>query len=123
MAVAPGIWRPTPLSGRKLRKPIHVHHPTGIDAVGCFLPPTNFARAVFVFGHSGDDGDTDEASHPTSKNVIEGSGKYWPYLLRVRYRLMDGRGKYRSVDPVSSEPIVGRWFEQIIPVPRPSGTF
>ncbi|BAM04186.1 PulJ/GspJ family protein [Phycisphaera mikurensis] len=88
-----------------------------------FLPPTNWPRVVFIFAHSGDDPETDASTHSSSENVIEGSGKYWPYLLRVRYRLMDGRGKYRSIDPVSGEPVVGRWFEQIIPVPRPTGTF
>jgi len=45
----------------------------------------------------------------------------WPYLLRVRYRLHDKVGRYRSSLPTGdggSEPVNGRWFEQILPVRR-----
>lgn len=88
-----------------------------------FAPPAGTERVVFVFGHSGEDPGTSASLGPDEADIIEGSGKYWPYLLRIRYRLMDGSGRFRSVDPVTGEPIVGRWFEQIIPVPRPTGTF
>ena len=105
---------------------VHVISDATTGPLGQFEPPTPSPtnnRVVFIFGHSGDDPDTAAFLTPPANDVVEGSGKYWPYLLRIRYRLMDGRGKYRSVDPVSGEPIVGRWFEQIIPVPRPTGTF
>jgi hypothetical protein len=38
----------------------------------------------------------------------------WPYLIRIRYRVHDPRGKL--ADPVTAEP--GVWFEQIIRVNR-----
>lgn len=65
---------------------------------------------------------------------------YWPYLIRIRYRLHDPRGRLTSnyadaardgldndgdggtdgSDPLNDEDrISGRWFERIISVPRP----
>lgn len=63
---------------------------------------------------------------------------YWPYLIRIRYRLHDTRGRLMSnyaepgvltdgidndgvngVDDVDEDKISGRWFERIIRVPRP----
>lgn len=108
-----------------------------LNTLAGYAGPTTNAQ-VFVFAHSGDDPDTDEttvyapirdygganATHdPGTRGIIEGSGKYWPYLIRYRYRLMDAKGEYRSTDPVTGAPIVGRWFEQIVPVPRPTGIF
>lgn len=82
---------------------------------------------VFVFSHSGDDLETGTSWGTTAgvgtTQYTEGSGKYWPYLIRIRYRLMDGKGDFRSVNPISGRPVVGRWFEQIIAVPRPQGIF
>lgn len=61
---------------------------------------------------------------------------YWPYLIRIRYRLHDTRGRLTSnyadalrdgidndgdgsnTDP-DEDRISGRWFERIISVPRP----
>jgi len=81
---------------------------------------------VFVWSHTGDNLATDELTNPPS-GLIEGGGKYWPYLIRFRYRLVDGGGDFRSVDihPTTGQdvPIVGRWFEQIVPVPRPQGLY
>ncbi|MEO1235293.1 MAG: prepilin-type N-terminal cleavage/methylation domain-containing protein [Planctomycetota bacterium] len=78
--------------------------------------------ATFVFSHTGDNPATDASTNPPN-GLIEGCGKYWPYLIRFRYRLMDGKGEFRSQNPVTGDPVVGRWFEQIVPVPRPAGIF
>ncbi len=91
----------------------------------------NRGPAYFVFSHSGDDPTTDDAwSTPAGGNsrYTEGSGKYWPYLVRFRYRLMDGKGDFRSIQPDRTTSggetrVVGRWFEQIVPVKRPVGLF
>jgi len=40
---------------------------------------------------------------------------HWPYLVRIRYRLHDKRGSI--VSHLDSQP--GRWFEQVIQIPRP----
>lgn len=61
----------------------------------------------------------------------------WPYMIRIRYRLHDGRGRIASTQDTSVddnmgrgggsyyvlpteevEPITGRWFEIIMPVKR-----
>lgn len=98
--------------------------PTELTGFPRPTPTPGNDRVVFIFGHSGDDPRTDGSLPTTGSPVlIEGSGKHWPYLLRVRYRLLDGQGRYRSNDANTGEPLVGRWFEQIIPVPRPSGLF
>jgi len=61
---------------------------------------------------------------------------YWPYLIRIRYRLHDTRGRLMSNDPSAQtdgvdndgdgdvdeskeDQISGRWVETIIRVPRP----
>ena len=61
---------------------------------------------------------------------------YWPYLIRIRYRLHDNRGRLTSNNPaaltdgldndgdgtndnVGEDRTSGRWFERIIRVPRP----
>ena len=58
---------------------------------------------------------------------------YWPYLIRIRYRLHDTRGRLTgnynevgvdnngdgNIDEVDDDKISGRWFERIISVPRP----
>ena len=41
------------------------------------------------------------------------SAANWPYLIRIRYRLLDSRGRVGDAD---GEP--GRWFEQVFPVNR-----
>lgn len=83
--------------------------------------PFVFFGNTFVFPHTGDNLATDSVTNPP--DLVEGSGKYWPYLIRFRYRLMDGRGEFRTleIDPVSGDElsVVGRWFEQVVPVPRP----
>ncbi|MEM7576585.1 MAG: prepilin-type N-terminal cleavage/methylation domain-containing protein [Planctomycetota bacterium] len=111
-------------------------------------PPSNVdARAVFVFGHSTDfdlngptagllpGNGTDELPPGTSPNATpadlgadgfeSGSAKWWPYALRIRYRLHDGDATYNSVGEIPSnaagdefEPMPGKWFEQIVPVPH-----
>jgi prepilin-type N-terminal cleavage/methylation domain-containing protein len=60
----------------------------------------------------------------------------WPYMIRIRYRLHDTRGRLRGnyaaalrdlldndgdgdIDEAGEDQIAGRWFERIISVPRP----
>ena len=70
-------------------------------------PGLTNADAVFVFRHD----------YPDN----------WPYLIRIRYRLHDDRGRVQSTryDPTAGGgagadvPITGRWFEVIVPVNRP----
>ncbi len=74
----------------------------------------------YIWSHTGDDNGLVTAS-------TDGCGKYWPYLIRFRYRLMDGKGEFRSIEtnPVTGNDfsVVGRWFEQVVPVPRPQGLY
>jgi hypothetical protein len=84
---------------------------------------------IVVWSHTGDDIATeDDPTTPLiNENVVEGAGKYWPYLIRYRFRLMDGKGEYRTIatDPTTDDDyaVVGRWFEQIVSVPRPRGLY
>lgn len=83
-----------------------------------YLPTST--SVTYVWSHTGDDNDLLTTS-------IDGAGKYWPYLVRFRYRLMDGKGEFRSIEanPLNGQDltIVGRWFEQVVPVPRPQTLF
>ncbi|MEM8781559.1 MAG: hypothetical protein AAGE65_01775 [Planctomycetota bacterium] len=103
------------------------------------FPPNVQNRAVFVFGHT-PDYDLDQSNIPlaareafgfgTDDDGFEaGSAKWWPYALRIRFRLHDGDGTYASVGEVPSatpalndpsqdefDPIPGKWFEQIVPI-------
>lgn len=45
-------------------------------------------------------------------------GTNWPYMIRIRYRVLDHRGK--ALD-TTGEP--GRWFEMVLPVNRTGSTF
>ncbi len=107
------------------------------------LPNNVGVRAVFVFGHTADydldggevnagafeRGDGTRARIDGGNGFEAGSAKWWPYALRVRYRLHDGDGSYASVGEVPSatpvvldpdqdqfDPIPGKWFEQVIPI-------
>lgn len=46
----------------------------------------------------------------------------WPYLIRIRYRIHDERGRFTSATSVGGTDtrIAGQWFEVIIPVNRGS---
>lgn len=77
---------------KALDGPVYDTNP--VDREGIEL---NHADAAFVFHH--DMGGT----NPTN----------WPYLIRIRYRLHDARGKLQDADGQS-----GKRFEQIIPVTR-----
>jgi len=106
----------------------------GNDIPGPFIAPLFLNPFVYpgnniVFSHTGDDNDV------LTPTAVDGCGKFWPYLIRFRYRLMDGKGEFRSIennpdgdgdgtpnDPTDF-PVVGRWFEQIVPVPRPQGLY
>jgi prepilin-type N-terminal cleavage/methylation domain-containing protein len=94
---------------------------TAADAHTAPLPE----NVAFVWAHTGDDPDTPAVA--TDPPLVEGAGKYWPYLIRYRFRLMDGRGEFRTIqtDPQTGEDYseVGRWFELIVPVPRPQGLY
>lgn len=67
---------------------------------------------------------------------LAGGSSCWPYLIRIRYRLHDTRGRLTSNDPgaltdgidnngdgtideIGEDQISGRWYEHIIKVPRP----
>ncbi|MEM9419257.1 MAG: prepilin-type N-terminal cleavage/methylation domain-containing protein [Planctomycetota bacterium] len=98
-----------------------------------------YTNSTFVFSHTGDDISTDEVTNPNTgvgaPGLVEGCGKYWPYLIRFRYRLLDGKGEFRSIqtnpdsnfngtaDDPEDFSVVGRWFEQVVPVPRPQGLY
>lgn len=83
-------------------------------------------QRIFIF-RVNDDAPFTSASRPTSA---------WPYLIRVRYRLHDDRGRLMSnnpaalrdgldnngngeIDEINEDKYAGRWFEHIIRVPRP----
>lgn len=102
-------------------------------------PFVDLATSTITWSHTGDDQSTPVLA--TDPPEVEGCGKYWPYMIRFRYRLMDGRGEFRtvSIDPdfgrrplvdddgLNDDPgeyaVVGRWFEQVVPVPRPQGLY
>lgn len=67
------------------------------------------ADAAFVFRHD------DEAIDRNGDNVIDARDCRWPYLIRLRWRMHDPTN--RLWDPADGE--AGKWFEQIIAVPRP----
>ncbi len=70
-----------------------------------------------------EDADSTQLTNATASFVWmndTNNGAYvdWPYLLRIRYRLHDKAGRFRSTDPVADSPTNGRWFEIIVPVNR-----
>lgn len=95
--------------------------------------PAN-ATNVFIFR----DRDATARTTPVpaaGASVAEPSSN-WPYMIRIRYRLHDARGKVTSNDPWAltdlidndgdgvidnpgEDQISGRWFEHIYRVPRP----
>jgi hypothetical protein len=86
------------------------------------------ASAILVFAHTGDSdsvgGETDPYTYTStgannSAGLEAGSAKWWPYMLRVRYRLHDRDATFNEADPTTGVVTSGRWFEQIIPIPRP----
>ena len=80
-------------------------------------------QKIFVF-RADDDGEHNSVTDP---------GSSWPYMIRIRYRLHDTRGRLTSnynevlvdndgdgtTDEIDDDKISGRWFERIISVPRP----
>ena len=77
----------------------------------------------------------DDTAHPGPVGTAINNSS-WPYLIRIRYRLHDTRGRLESnyrdairdgidndgdgtTDEADEERISGRWFERIISVPRP----
>lgn len=72
---------------------------------------------TFVFGHTTDDESTPLAPAFPTTAEIEGEAKWWPYMIRIRYRLHDPDGDFASIDPASGQRVAGQWFEQIIPIP------
>jgi len=78
----------------------------------------------------------DDAAFGGTLGTAGSAHSYWPYPLRLRYRLHDNRGRLTSNNPaavsdgldndgdgttdeVGEDQISGRWFERIIRVPRP----
>jgi|GEM_PF-2479061 len=106
--------------------------PSPLDATVLPLPyiadKSNNDYKVFIFRVNDDEPFT-----------AAGTGhSYWPYLIRIRYRLHDTKGKLDSNDPnsgrdgrdndgdglidsadIDEDKISGRWYEHIIHVPRP----
>lgn len=75
-------------------------------------PYVNLSSNVKVFVFRADDTEAyDETAGGTQAH------SYWPYMIRIRYRLHDTRGRLTSSS--GGNPISGRWFERIIDVPRP----
>ena len=87
----------------------------------------DFAVGAMVWRHDDDaeDHDTDPSTPQqgirTGIGDLDGDGadasdqpSYWPYLIRIRYRLHDAKGQIESSDGVH-----GIWFEHIVPVNRP----
>jgi prepilin-type N-terminal cleavage/methylation domain-containing protein len=99
-----------PVSGEYL--PPNTGYPPlddGIKQGASPFPGTNTTGA-FVWGHTSEQ-DVDYANH--------GAARWWPYMIRIRYRLHDFDGSFRGPNPHTGEIESGRWFEQIIEVPRP----
>lgn len=67
------------------------------------------ANTAFVFRHD------DEAIDRNGNGRLEPEDCRWPYLIRLRWRMHDPTN--RLWDPADGE--AGKWFEQIIAVPRP----
>jgi prepilin-type N-terminal cleavage/methylation domain-containing protein len=72
---------------------------------------------AFIFRH-----DDDEALLADKSNATTTASR-WPYLIRIRYRLHDTRGRITTAvynnDTADYEPSSGQWFEMILPVSRP----
>lgn len=104
---------------------------TGLPA-DYFQPYVNINQDMkaFVFRFS-DDEPIDPNTSPTRQTYSN-----WPYLIRIRYRLHDDRGRLKSnnpaalsdkldndgdgsVDEAGEDRASGRWYEHIIRVPRP----
>ena len=89
------------------------------------LPAGNFRDAVYDDTVNVPAGDVNTAGtggafvwrHDDANGVITGSTdqpSYWPYLIRIRYRMHDSRGVIESGDNQH-----GMWFEHVIKVNRP----
>jgi prepilin-type N-terminal cleavage/methylation domain-containing protein len=72
---------------------------------------------AFIFRH-----DDDEALLADKSNATTTASR-WPYLIRIRYRLHDTRGRITTAvynnATADYEPSSGQWFEMILPVSRP----
>ena len=62
---------------------------------------------AFVWRH---DDDSDNAAE-----------NLWPYLIRIRYRVHDPRGKFQEFNVSTGRAESGKWFEHVIAVKRPRG--
>lgn len=86
--------------------------------------PANVTEAAYVWRHD-DEAFTTFFSNTVSATNPVGSGlsanpsnrqdSLWPYMLRVRYRVLDSRGSVRSTANGQG----GIWFEHIVKVNRP----
>ena len=79
----------------------------------------NASTAAFVFRHDSTDPGVMEVSTSTGARTFvppppTSNPCYWPYLLRVRYRMHDPRG-----DLGTEQDTNGVWFEKILRVNRP----
>ena len=90
----------------------------GLDVV----PPTGGA-SIFVTAASNDTDSTRPIYNATATAAADrtyvfrhgssGGSANWPYLIRIRYRLHDSRGKV-----VGADGELGRWFEYVLKVQR-----
>jgi prepilin-type N-terminal cleavage/methylation domain-containing protein len=105
---------------------------TWVQQTGLVQPQVDDSanRQAFIF-RVGDDNSFEDAGGTVGTAGTAHS--YWPYLIRIRYRLHDSRGRLTgnynevnvdndgdgTVDEAGDDKISGRWFERIIAVPRP----
>jgi len=90
-------------------KPTTYRLPAGAYRTAVFdTADTANRKGVFVWQHN------DAAAALTGDVTPPIQNSYWPYLIRIRYRMHDSRGTIESGDNQH-----GMWFEHILKVNRP----
>lgn len=96
------------------RKPLTFAVPTA--ATHPFYAPASYnnASAAFVWRHDDHNDRPDFGGDPNLLVANLNQSSWWPYLIRIRYRMHDSRGQIESGDGQH-----GMWFEHVIRVRRP----
>ena len=91
-------------------------------AAGVIVPPTTYppmriagGDTLFVWQH-------DDEANAAGVGTLTGSAtqvSYWPYLVRIRYRVHDRAGTLSTPDLTDGKQGGGFWFEHVIRVKRP----